>query len=164
MFDVKLICVEKLQVIEPTGETAPQSHQRALDAYVKLSRAADAVHNRVNAHLQQHDLTTSQFGVLEAIYHLGPLQIGELGAKILKSSGNMTLVIDNLIKRELVYRERLVDDRRCIQIHLTAKGQALVEQLWGDHAQGVVEAFAVLTPAEQAQLAALCRKLGLAQG
>ncbi|MCB0123376.1 MAG: MarR family transcriptional regulator [Caldilineaceae bacterium] len=130
---------------------------------MKLSRAADAVHNRVNAHLQQHDLTTSQFGVLEAIYHLGPLQIGELGAKILKSSGNMTLVIDNLIKRGLVYRERLPEDRRCIQIHLTDAGTGLIEQLWDCHAQGVVEAFSVLSAAEQEQLATLCRKLGLAQ-
>lgn len=137
---------------------------RALATYVKLSRAADAVHNRVNAHLQQYDLTTSQFGVLEAIYHLGPLQIGELGAKILKSSGNMTLVIDNLIKRDLVYRERLPDDRRCIQIHLTQKGAELVAEIWERHAQGIVEAFAVLSPAEQEQLAVLCRKLGLAQG
>ncbi len=144
-------------------ESIPNSQIRALATYVKLSRAADAVHNRVNAHLQQHDLTTSQFGVLEAIYHLGPLQIGELGAKLLKSSGNMTLVIDNLIKRGLVYRERLPEDRRCIQIYLTQKGQQLIEQLWDHHAQGVVEAFSVLSAAEQEQLAALCRKLGLAQ-
>lgn len=137
---------------------------RALTAYVKLSRAADAVHNQVNAHLHGYDLTTSQFGVLEAIYHLGPLQIGELGAKILKSSGNMTLVIDNLIKRGLVYRERLPDDRRCIEIHLTKKGEGLVAEIWERHAQGIAEAFAVLSPAEQEQLAALCRKLGLAQG
>ncbi len=139
------------------------SIESALSTYVKLVRAADVVHNRVNAHLQQHDLTASQFGVIEAIYHLGPLQIGELGAKILKSSGNMTMVIDNLIKRELVYRERLVDDRRCIQIHLTAKGKQLIAALWDHHAQGVTDAFAVLTPVEQEQLAMLCRKLGLAQ-
>ena len=136
---------------------------RALSTYVKLVRATDAVHNQINAHLAQYDLTTSQFGVLEAIYHLGPMQIGEIGAKILKSSGNMTLVIDNLIKRGLVYRERQPDDRRCIQIHLTANGKARMDELWPTHAQGVVDAFAVLTPAEQEELAALCHKLGLAQ-
>ncbi|MEZ4683209.1 MAG: MarR family transcriptional regulator [Caldilineaceae bacterium] len=103
-------------------ESILNSQPRALATYVKLSRAADAVHNRVNAHLQQHDLTTSQFGVLEAIYHLGPLQIGELGAKILRAAANTTLVIDNLIKRGLVYRERLLEDRRCIQIHRLKRG------------------------------------------
>jgi len=143
---------------QPDEKTA-----RALSTYIKLTRAADGVHQRINAHLQTHDLTTSQFGVLEALYHLGPLQIGELGTKILKSSGNMTLVVDNLIKRGLAYRERLPSDRRCIQIHLTAAGSALIDQLWADHAAGVVDAFAILSAEEQQQLGALCRKLGLAQ-
>lgn len=136
--------------------------QRALGAYIKLSRAADVVHGRVNDHLLEYDLTTSQFGVLEALYHLGPLQIGEIGAKILKSSGNMTVVIDNLIKRSLVYRERQADDRRCITIHLTDEGHGLIERIWARHEHGIVEVFSVLSAEEQTQLAALCRKLGLA--
>lgn len=135
----------------------------ALSTYVKLSRAADAVGNRINAHLSEYDLTTSQFGVLEAIYHLGPLQTGELGTKILKSSGNMTLVIDNLVKRGLVQRERQVEDRRCIEIHLTEDGKTLIERIWPPHEDGVVEVFSALTNEEQEQLSALCRKLGLAQ-
>lgn len=135
----------------------------ALSTYVKLSRAADAVGNRINAHLHDYDLTTSQFGVLEAIYHLGPLQTGELGAKILKSSGNMTLVIDNLVKRGLVQRERQAEDRRCIEIHLTENGQALIEQIWPIHENGVAEVFSALSKSELEQLSALCRKLGLAQ-
>lgn len=139
-----------------------EARQQALGAYIKLSRAADVVHGRVNDHLLEYDLTTSQFGVLEALHHLGPLQIGEIGAKILKSSGNMTMVIDNLIKRGLVYRERQADDRRCIKIHLTDGGHALIERIWARHERGIVEVFSVLTPEEQTQLAALCRKLGLA--
>lgn len=144
-------------------DKTPASAQQSLDTYIKLSRAADAVHGRVNQHLSEHELTTSQFGVLEALYHLGPMQIGEIGTKILKSSGNMTLVIDNLIKRGLVYRERNPDDRRCIQVHLTERGKRLLDELWPNHAQGIIDAFAVLTLGEQEQLAALCRKLGLAQ-
>ena len=144
---------------DPDGQ---EVRQRALGVYIKLSRAADAVHGRVNDHLLEHDLTPSLFGVLEALYHLGPLQIGEIGAKILKSSGNMTVVIDNLIKRSLVYRERQVDDRRCVKIHLTAEGHALIERIWAQHEHGIVEVFSVLSAEEQTQLAALCRKLGLA--
>lgn len=139
-----------------------EARQLALGAYIKLSRAADVVHGRVNDHLLEYDLTTSQFGVLEALYHLGPLQIGEIGAKILKSSGNMTVVIDNLIKRSLVYRERQADDRRCVKIHLTDEGHQLIERIWAKHEHGIVEVFSVLSAEEQTQLAALCRKLGLA--
>lgn len=135
----------------------------ALDTYIKLWRASNAVDTTVNQHLSDFDLTTSQFGVLEALYHLGPLQPGELGTKILKTSGNMTLVIDNLVKRGLVERRRREDDRRCIDVYLTDSGSALVETIWPRHVAGIVDAFDVLTAEEQQQLGGLCRTLGLAQ-
>jgi MarR family 2-MHQ and catechol resistance regulon transcriptional repressor len=133
----------------------------ALDLYIKLSRAADAATGQINRHLHAHSLTISQFGVLEALYFLGPQQPGGLAQKVLKSSGNMTLVIDNLAKRGLVSRARRPDDRRCIDVTLTAEGTALIEAIFPAHVAGVVETMSVLTPQEQAQLAALTRKLGL---
>jgi len=86
----------------------------------------------------------------------------QLAEKILKSTGNMTLVIDNLCKRGLVERVRDEADRRYYQIHLTDEGQELIETIFPHHVKGVVEAFSVLSADEQTQLAKLCRKLGLA--
>ncbi len=140
-----------------------ETERRALDGYIKLARAAEATGATVNDHLRHYGLTVSQFGVIEALYHLGPMTAGELGEKILKSSGNMTLVTDNLVKRGLVTRQRRSDDRRCVEIRLTAAGEALLEQIWPQHAARVVAAFSPLSAEEQEQLAALCRKLGLAQ-
>jgi MarR family 2-MHQ and catechol resistance regulon transcriptional repressor len=137
------------------------AEQRALDVYIKLSRAAEAVNMRVNHHLKAEKLTISQFGVLEAIYHLGPMHQNRLAEKILKSSGNLTLVIDNLEKRGLVTRERDPEDRRCMTIHLTESGRALIESIFPRHVGIVVQEINVLTREEQSQLAVLCRKLGL---
>ena len=136
---------------------------RALDGYIKLARAAESVGSTINDHLRHEGLTASQFGVLEALAHLGPMTAGELGHKILKSSGNMTLVVDNLVKRGLVTRKRRSDDRRCVEISLTAAGAQLLERIWPRHLARVVAAFSVLSAEEQEQLAALCRKLGLGQ-
>jgi MarR family 2-MHQ and catechol resistance regulon transcriptional repressor len=133
---------------------------RALDVYIKLSRAAESVTQRINGHLQDHNLTISQFGALEALYHLGSLQPSQLAQKVLKSTGNMTLVIDNLVKRGLVTRQRRADDRRCIDISLTGEGSALIEIIFPAHVTGVVDTINALSPDEQQQLAALCRKLG----
>lgn len=133
---------------------------RALDVYIKLSRAAESASQRINGHLQDYHLTMSQFGALEALYHLGSMQPSQLAQKVLKSTGNMTLVIDNLVKRELVTRQRRPDDRRCIDISLTEKGTALIEEIFPAHVGGVVQAMSALAPDEQQQLAALCRKLG----
>ena len=71
----------------------------ALNTYTKLMRAAESVTNRVNRFMSAANLTISQFDVLEALYHKGPLCQRDIAAKILKSTGNITLVIDNLESR-----------------------------------------------------------------
>src|SRR6266702_4591444 len=91
---------------------------RALNTYTKLMRAAESVTSRVNRVLLAPKLTISQFGVLEALYHKGPLCQKEIAVKILKSTGNITLVIDNLEKQDLVRRERDNEDRRFLTINL----------------------------------------------
>lgn len=140
-----------------------EQERMALDAFIKLNRAAESISNRVNEHLHQHHLSVSQFGVLESLYHLGPMPVGRLAGKILRSSANLTLVIDNLVKRGLVARERRADDRRTVEISLTDDGRRLVAALLPDHVAGVVTAFDSLSAEEQATLAALCRRVGLAQ-
>jgi MarR family 2-MHQ and catechol resistance regulon transcriptional repressor len=132
----------------------------ALDTYIKLVRATESVSHRIHRYLAETDLTVSQFGVLEALFHLGPLYQRDLAVKLLKSGGNMTLVIDNLEKRELVKREREVDDRRCIKVCLTEKGKQLISQIFPSHVAAVVNEISILTPNEQAELGRLCKRLG----
>ena len=145
----------------PTQYQGSREEIDALNAFIKLTRAAESVNLRINAHLKKHRLTVSQFGVLEALFHLGPQLSSELGDKILKSSGNMTTVIDNLENRKLVYRIRRPEDRRCIDVHLTDEGQKLIEAILPAHIAGVVKTFQVLSSAELGQLGALCKKVGI---
>jgi len=132
----------------------------ALNTYVKLTRATEKITAETHRHLASADLTYSQFGVLEAIYHLGPLSQREIAKKVLKSHGNITLVINNLEKRNLVVRKCNPTDRRFFSVDLTAEGDALIKKVFPRHAAGIVRSFGRLTPAEQHELARLCRKLG----
>jgi len=136
----------------------------ALDTFVKLVRASESVSNRIHRHLIDLDITVSQFGVLEVLYHLGSLHQRDLAEKLLKSGGNMTLVIDNLEKRQLVRREREIGDRRCIKVHLTEKGKHLIGQIFPTHVAAVVQEMGVLTPTEQTELGRMCKQLGLGVG
>lgn len=137
---------------------------RALDVYIKLSRASESVSYRINRHLKDYNLTISQFGVLESLHHLGPMCQSELATKILKSTGNLTMVVDHLEERGLVQRVRDSNDRRFVSVHLTEAGEALIAGMFARHAAGVAREFDVLAPEEQTQLAALCRKLGRGSG
>ncbi|CAB1082753.1 Transcriptional regulator, MarR family [Olavius algarvensis Delta 1 endosymbiont] len=134
---------------------------RALSTYVKLMRAAESLTSRVHKHLTSAGLTVSQFGVLEAIYHLGPLSQKDLGHKILRSSGNITMVIDNLEKRRLVRRERESLDRRMYIVHLTHEGQTLIGSIFPSHAALITDELSVLKASDQKILGNLCKKIGL---
>ena len=132
----------------------------ALSTYLKLTRASETLWNRLAPGLQRHDLTPSQFGVLEALYHLGSMHQRDLGERILRSSGNMTLVVGNLERRGLVRRERSAEDHRYNQVHLTGEGERLVRRVFPGHADAITRELAVLTQEEQRTLGNLCRKLG----
>ncbi len=133
----------------------------ALNTYVKLMRAAESVTRRTHQHLSSKGLTLSQFAVLEALYHLGPLSQKEIGQKILRSSGNITMVIDNLEKRELVKRKRHKVDRRYFIVHLTSRGKKLIDNIFPRHAVLIADEMSVLSKSEQMTLSNLCKKLGL---
>ncbi|NVN90821.1 MAG: MarR family transcriptional regulator [Desulfuromonadales bacterium] len=137
---------------------------RSLTTYTKLMRAAESVTVRVHRVLATPKLTISQFGVLEALYHKGPLCQRDIATKILKSTGNITLVIDNLEKQNLVRRERDNEDRRYVTIHLTDAGTTLIAEVFADIEASIVREMAALSENEQELLGSLCKKLGLKGG
>lgn len=137
-----------------------EAEKLALDTFVKLIRAAEMVSSRVHHHLEAVNLTISQFGVLEALLHLGPMCQKELAKKILKSGGNLTLVIDNLEKRSLVRRDRDPHDRRILMVTLTESGEQLIRDVFPRHVAAVVQDLEILDPHEQKELGELCRRLG----
>jgi MarR family 2-MHQ and catechol resistance regulon transcriptional repressor len=147
--------------MEKTHYKGTKDDVRALNAYVKLMRASESVSARIHSHLAEVGLTVSQFGVLEALYHIGSLSQAEIAKKILKSAGNMTMVIDNLEKRGLVKRERKPEDRRYYAVRLTAEGKKLIGSIFPRHAGKIVDAMNAITKTEQEALGHLCRKLEL---
>ena len=138
-----------------------ESEIRTLDAFIKLTRAADALNNRLNRHLADANITVSQFGTLEALYHIGPLNQRAIGEKILKSGGNITMVIDNLEKSGYVKRKKDLADKRAVLIELTSQGEEFIKDFFPKHLEKIKEEFAILTEDEKVTLATLCRKLGL---
>ena len=149
----------------PTHYDGTVAERRALSTYSTLLRAAESVSGRLVALVSsQTGLTITQFGVLEALLHLGPQCQKDLASKQLKTGGNMTLVVDNLEKRKLVRRERSKTDRRIINVHLTTSGRRLIDDYFPRHARAITHELGVLSAAEQEQLGTLTRKLGRQEG
>lgn len=142
-------------------QSRTEREARSLKTYIKLVRAAESVTSRVTRHLGGAGLTVSQFDVLEAIYHLGPLCQRDIAQKIRKSTGNITMVIDNLEKRGLVARQRMEEDRRFFTIHLTEEGERLIAGIFPNYAAAIAADLDILSKEEQELLGRLCHKLGL---
>lgn len=129
-----------------------------LGLYIKLMRATNRLTGKIHRHLREDNLTVSQFGVLEALYHLGPLSQGDLVEKILKSNANLTTVVDSLEKKKLVRRMKSERDGRRVNVELTAKGSRLICVVFPRHAEIVEKTLAFLTDEEKNQLTEIMRK------
>ena len=136
------------------------SEDTAVLAFSSLSRATEKVASVLSTLWRTHSLTSTQFNVLENLADQGPLTQRQLCDKISKTSGDMTMVVDNLVRNRLVTRSRMLDDRRCNEIRLTHKGRRLIERASPSVREQIVHAFSTLTLKEQETLAKLCGKLG----
>ena len=139
----------------------PRTSQRlALASYVRLTRAANTARAHASRPLGDSSLTLTQFAVLEALYHLGPMSLTDIAEKVLTTGGNLTMVCGNLDRQGLVKRQRSPQDGRIQIILLTARGKALIRRIFPIHAAAIAEFMSALSPAEQEQLGRLCRELG----
>jgi|HubBroStandDraft_6_1064221.scaffolds.fasta_scaffold1029675_2 MarR family 2-MHQ and catechol resistance regulon transcriptional repressor len=151
---------KRIKPLMPTHFQGSKNTVRALNAFINLARAFDSVADRITPELEEQGLTMGQFGVLESLLHLGPMCQHALAQKLLRSGGNITLVIDNLEKHGWVRRERQKDDRRMVVIHLTPSGRRQIRGVFPSHAAAIERELSSLTPREQEDLRRLCRKLG----
>ena len=105
----------------------------------------------------------SQFGVLEVLAHIGPLSVKEIGQKLLMTTSNLVTVIDNLVKQELVRRVPCDHDRRSIIMHRTEKGSAIIEPIFKNHLNKLLNCFSVLDEQQLNDLGSISKDLGLKQ-
>lgn len=134
----------------------------ALKLYVVLSRAHMAVERHAQADIGIHGLSQGEFAIMEALYHRGPLLLGEVQRKILVSSGGVTYLVDRLEADGLVERRPCESDRRARYAALTKKGEQLMRKIFPTHAAALEQALSGLSTAEKKQAIDLLRKLGRA--
>ena len=130
--------------------------------YLVLWRAAQALEALAVRSIADTGLGSTDFAVLEALLHKGPLPVNALGKKVLLTSGSITSAVDRLAARGLVARKDDPADRRVRVVTLTAAGRRVITPAFGRHAADLDEVAASLTRQERGTLVALLRRLGKA--
>lgn len=136
------------------------AEERALRLWIALARCYSTMAREVSSRVTEYGLTTPQFGVLEALHHLGPLPLGELADKLLVTGGNITYVMDRLAEQGLVERIRSREDRRVVLACLTDEGRELVADVFPDHTNWLKRRMGALSPEDQDTLRGLLKHLG----
>ena len=134
--------------------------EQGVHLWLLLWKATKELEGLARHSVRETGLGLSDFGVLEALLHKGPLPVNALRKKVLLSSGSTTIAVDRLERAGLVKRSGAPADRRSRIVHLTSKGSRLISELFQEHANDMGLAFSCLDEAERTVLANLLRKLG----
>jgi MarR family 2-MHQ and catechol resistance regulon transcriptional repressor len=131
----------------------------ALKTLFNLGMANNEVTERTNEYIKTTGLNPTQFAIINILGHKGSLKISEIYSQMLIKSGNKTMILDSLEKKNLVKRVYSKNDRREIIIELTNNGQKFFEQNNKAYANFVEKTFSVLTQTEQKELLSLLGKI-----
>ena len=140
-----------------SNKTQPSAAQ----LWIVLARCHRAVSAIVERSVADLGLCLSDFMVLEALLHRGPLTISEIQTKVLLASGSMTAAADRLEKRRWVVRRAVAADRRARRLELTLAGQKAIAGAFREHEADLQRVLAVMSAAEKSELHSGLKKLGL---
>ena len=133
----------------------------SLKLWVVMNRALRSIEDALRRQVEGHGLSMTEFAVLEVLLHKGALPIGEVGDRVLRTSGSMTYVLDKLQQRGLLRRRACEEDRRVLYVELTPDGQGLIEPVFTEHAALLRALMSSLDTEEQQAATDLLRRLGL---
>jgi len=129
--------------------------------FLVLWKAANAVQSFAGESISELEMCGSDFAVLEALLHKGPLPVNEIGKKVLLTSGSITVAVDRLETKGFVERRAHGTDRRTRVVHLTKSGRKLITRAYADHAADLERLVSTsLTRTERETLMRLLKKIG----
>ena len=133
---------------------------RGVHIWLVMMKAFHAVNGYAARSFQSHGLGDSDFRVLEALLHKGPLPVNTIGPKVFLTPGSISAAVDRLYEKGLVTRTESGTDRRVRVVDLTPKGRDLITTIFSVHAKDMEKLVKILTPTERVQLVNALKKLG----
>ena len=144
----------------PSADKTTETSAAAL--WVVLARAYRSMAAFVERSIAALDIGLSDFMILEALLHKGPLTMSELCAAALITNASMTAAIDRLEEREFVERVASKEDRRVRRVQLTGQGAALIKRLYARHERDLEEVMSSIPAAERSEIRRGLKAIGFA--
>lgn len=127
-------------------------------AIINIRFTSNWIGNYHNKQLANYGLTLPQFNILRILRGArDPLSINLVRDRMLEKSPNITRLVDKLLQKKMVTRDRDKQDKRVIMLKITDNGLAILEQL--DKVFDDINASTLLSEEEANQLNYLLDKL-----
>ena len=137
-----------------------QSIQEPEHVWLIMMKAMRALTRYAAAGIEQTGLGLSDFGVLEALLHKGPLPVNTIGPIVDLTPGSISIAVDRLFAKGLVSRVESGEDRRVRIVALTPRGKDLIAPAFRKHAGQMRKVFSELSPEELLSLEVALKKIG----
>ncbi len=131
-----------------------------LKTITTLFRATDSFSKAIQRDVKQYGLNVTEFGIMEALYHKGKMNIKSLLEKVLITNSSMSYVIEQLINKNYIAKNQSDVDRRSYELELTKKGHLLMNDVFETHRKHMRTIVEVLTKEEEEQLRIMLKKIG----
>ena len=130
-----------------------------LAVVIGIMRTSNILTSDLKKNIKEYDINTTEFSVLQFLYHKGEKTIQRIRERILVASGSTTYVVDNLEKKGYVIRKACDDDKRIYFVNLTDKGQKLITEIFPKHKENTKKLFGDFSEEEIIQLKRLLKKI-----
>ncbi|GAB2980460.1 MarR family transcriptional regulator [Amycolatopsis acidiphila] len=137
------------------GEVRPELDTSGMAVIGRVLRLASLIRRDTDDLLAGHELTRAEFDVLCALRRNGVLNPGQISREMLSSGAAITKRLDRLARMGLVSRAASERDRRVVQVRLTDKGVALIDELLPSQLKAERAALENLSEADRSALAGL---------
>src|SRR5277367_4046453 len=125
-----------------------------------MMKAMRAITRYALANLEETSLGLSDFAVLEALLHKGPLPVNVIGPKVNLTPGSISVAVDRLVSKGLVSRTECSQDRRVRIVALTPRGKSVITPIFRAHVATMEKVFAGLSGDELRQLEGQLKRIG----
>lgn len=136
------------------------SENLSLKAFVVIMKASKTLEELVKKDIAAHGMKTSDFAILEALYHKGRQTIKQISEAVLINTGSITYVIDKLEKNDYLQRIHCKEDRRVVYIEITSKGNDLMNEIFPQHQKMIEELFTDIPEENKRILIDTVKKIG----
>ena len=137
-----------------------QGIQGSVHVWLIMMKAMRALTRYAAAGIEETGLGLSDFGVLEALLHKGPLPVNTIGQIVDLTPGSISIAVDRLFAKGLVSRVESSEDRRVRIVALTPRGKALIDSAFRKHSGQMNRVFSELRPEELRDLEVALKKVG----